>query len=79
MPDQILVSGLRVLGTHGVLAEEAARAQPFQLDLAVDVDLGPAVISDALDDALDYAWVAGVAAAIVAERHFSLLEALAEA
>ena len=38
----ILVSGLEVLGTHGVLPEEQTRAQPFGVDLELEVDLRPA-------------------------------------
>ena len=76
--DRIELRGLRSVGTHGVLAEEQERAQPFEVDLDLDVDLRPAGVSDALADTVDYGAVADVVAATVTgPRSFSLLEALA--
>jgi 7,8-dihydroneopterin aldolase/epimerase/oxygenase len=42
--DLIQLHGLRVVGTHGVLPEEKSRAQPFEADLDLSVDLAPAAI-----------------------------------
>jgi dihydroneopterin aldolase len=76
--DRIELRGLRSVGTHGVLVEEQERAQPFEVDLDLDVDLRPAGVSDALADTVDYGAVADVVAATVSgPRSFSLLEALA--
>jgi 7,8-dihydroneopterin aldolase/epimerase/oxygenase len=76
--DRIELRGLRCVGTHGVLVEEQARAQPFEVDLDLDVDLRPAGVSDALADTVDYGAVADVVAATVSgPRSFALLEALA--
>jgi dihydroneopterin aldolase len=75
--DQILLRELRVMGTHGVLAEEQTRAQPFEVDLALSVDLTAASSSDDLGDTIDYGEVSGVVAGIVAGEHFALLERLA--
>ena len=73
----ILVRGLEVLGVHGVLPEEQTRAQPFGIDLDLEVDLGPAGDSDDLADTIDYAAVIDATVRIVeAERH-QLLERLA--
>lgn len=78
--DQIQLRGLRVIGTHGVLPEEKARAQPFEIDLDLSVDLTRAEATDRLSDTVDYAGVAGTAAAIVTgSPSFDLLEALAGA
>ncbi|MGO8874110.1 MAG: dihydroneopterin aldolase [Acidimicrobiales bacterium] len=78
--DRIELRGLRVVGTHGVLPEEKQRAQPFELDLDLVVDLAPAAVTDRLSDAVDYAAVAGAAVAVVAgPRSFELLETLAVA
>jgi 7,8-dihydroneopterin aldolase/epimerase/oxygenase len=78
--DAILVRGLRVVGTHGVLPEEKRRAQPFEVDLELHVDLAPAAASDRLEDTVDYAGVADAAAAVVAgPSSYDLLEALAGA
>jgi dihydroneopterin aldolase len=76
--DRIELRGLRCVGTHGVLAEEQMRAQPFEIDLDLHVDLRPAGVSDALADTVDYGSVADVVAATVSgSRSFALLEALA--
>ena len=78
--DQIQLRGLRVIGTHGVLPEEKSRAQPFEIDLDLSVDLTRAGATDRLLDTVDYAGVAGAAAAIVSgPTSFELLEALAGA
>ena len=77
--DRIHLRALRVVGIHGVLGEEKSRAQPFEIDLDLTVDLAPAAISDRLSDTVDYGEVARVAAAVVSERSFDLLEALAGA
>jgi dihydroneopterin aldolase len=77
---RIEVRGLRVVGTHGVLAEERARSQPFEVDLDLDVDLALSARTDRLEDTVDYGAVVEAAAAVVAgSRSFALLEALAHA
>ena len=76
--DRIELRGLRVMGTHGVLAEEQARAQPFEIDLDVETDLSPAGRSDDLEQTLDYGALADLVARVVGGGHAALLEALAE-
>jgi len=75
--DTIILSGIRALGAHGVLPEEQARPQPFEVDLELTVDLGPAGRSDALSDTVDYDELAGRVVEIVEKGGLSLLEALA--
>jgi dihydroneopterin aldolase len=76
--DRIELRGLRAVGTHGVLAEEQARAQPFEVDLDLDADLAAAGRSDELADTVDYGGLAErVAQVVMGERH-ALLERLAE-
>ena len=53
-PDRIELRGLRVLGTHGLLAEERSRPQPFEVDLDVVADLSAAGESDDLRETIDY-------------------------
>ncbi|MGH9129487.1 MAG: dihydroneopterin aldolase [Acidimicrobiales bacterium] len=77
--DRIQLRGLRVLGSHGVGAPERGSAQPFEVDLDLAMDLGPAGASDALADTCDYAEVLQRVARVVAEESFALLEALGEA
>lgn len=75
--DRIELRGLRVVGTHGALAEEQVRAQPFEVDLDVELDLSTAGRTDALDDTLDYGGLADRVTSIVASERHVLLEKLA--
>jgi len=65
LSDRIELRGLRVTATCGVLPEEKARRQPFEVDMDVHADLGAASLSDDLADTVDYgalcALVAGIA------------------
>lgn len=76
--DRIELRGLRVVGTHGVLAEERQRAQPFEVDLYIDLDLTKAGRSDALGDTVDYGSVVEAVAGVITGPHSDLLEHLAE-
>jgi dihydroneopterin aldolase len=73
----IVIAGLRELGVHGVLPEEQARPQPFEVDVELTVDLAAAGESDALDDTVDYAAVAEAVSRVVASERYHLLERLA--
>jgi dihydroneopterin aldolase len=77
-PDRIELRGLRGLGTHGVLAEEQQRAQPFEVDVDLEVDLQQAGDSDALADTVDYGALTASVAAVISGPHVELLEHLAE-
>ena len=76
--DTIILSGIRALGAHGVLPEEQARAQPFEVDVELSVDLVPPGRSDVLSDTIDYDGLAAQVVKIVEAGGFSLLEALAD-
>jgi dihydroneopterin aldolase/2-amino-4-hydroxy-6-hydroxymethyldihydropteridine diphosphokinase len=76
--DRILVSRLREMGVHGVLAEEQVRPQPFEVDLELFVDLAAAGRSDALDDTVDYGALSEAVRTVVASEHYQLLERLAQ-
>jgi dihydroneopterin aldolase len=75
--DRIEIRDLRVLGVHGVLPEERERAQPFSVDIVAWLDMSAAQRSDALGDTVDYGALAHVAAEVVSQRSYQLLEALA--
>ncbi|MGO9029394.1 MAG: dihydroneopterin aldolase [Acidimicrobiales bacterium] len=78
MTDRIEVRGLRVLGTHGVLPEERVRAQPFEVDLDLDVVLARAADTDELGDTVDYGEVVDRVVDVVGgTRSYRLLETLA--
>lgn len=78
MSDRIELRGLRVLAVCGALPEERERAQPFEVDIDVEVDLGPAGRSDALPDTVDYGAVARAVVGVAEAGRFTLLERLAE-
>jgi dihydroneopterin aldolase len=75
----IELRGLRIVGTHGVLAEERARPQPFVVDLDVWLDAESAIGSDQLVDTADYAALVERATEVMTTRSFQLLEAAAGA
>jgi len=77
--DRIEIRGVRALGVHGALPEEAERAQPFALDLDVWLDARPPGASDQLEDTVDYGALVELAVGVVVDRRFHLLEALADA
>ena len=78
MPDLIQLRGLRAVGVHGVNPEEQARAQPWEVDLDIELDLSRAGATDGLEDTVDYGGVCvAVERIIIGERHL-LLERLAQ-
>ena len=64
-------------GTHGALPEEQVRAQPFQVDADIGLDLADAGRSDALADTIDYGDVTRELAHVVRHERHQLLERLA--
>jgi len=78
MTDRIELRGLRAVGTHGALPEEQSRAQPFEIDIAVEADLRAAGQSDDLHDTVDYGALAHAVERVVTKERFHLLERLAE-
>lgn len=75
--DVIELRGLRVLGRHGVLAEERVRDQPFEVDLDVEAPLGAAGATDDLADTVDYGRLVQAVAGVVAGEPSQLLEQVA--
>jgi dihydroneopterin aldolase len=76
--DRIELRGLRAVGIHGDLPEEQTRAQPFEIDLELHLDLRAAGQSDDLNDTIDYGALAESVERIVTRERFQLLERLAE-
>jgi dihydroneopterin aldolase len=75
--DRIELRGLRVLARCGVLPEEVARAQPFEIDVDLHVDVAVAGRSDQLADTVDYGQVVELVIA-ACEGHHQLMERLAD-
>jgi dihydroneopterin aldolase len=76
-PDRLSLVGMRFSGRHGVHPEEKLEAQPFEVDLVLHADLSHAGRSDALADTVDYGSLFDLVRAIVEDRSFNLIEALA--
>ena len=76
--DRIELRGMRFEATHGVLPHEHLTAQPFEVDVVLELDLRPAGGSDALVDTVDYGAVFRAVELTVTGPHADLIEALAE-
>jgi len=78
MTDRIVLENIRVEGRHGVLEDERASAQPFEVDVELVLDLRPAGSSDDLTRTIDYRDVDATVRRIIRDRSYQLLETIAE-
>jgi dihydroneopterin aldolase/2-amino-4-hydroxy-6-hydroxymethyldihydropteridine diphosphokinase len=78
MTDRVALTNLRFEARHGVHAWEKTTAQRFDVDVELEMDLGPAGRSDDLRQTVDYGAVAKVVALVVEGPSVDLLETLAE-
>lgn len=76
MADQIEINGLRAVTIVGALPHEREIPQPLEIDLAFDVDLHDAGMTDELGDTVHYGLVADRVVAVVEESKDVLLERL---
>ena len=76
--DRIVLKGIGALGRHGVLGFEQERAQPFEVDVELEMDLSAPAATDDLTRTADYGRVVGAVVAVVETQSFRLLEALAD-
>jgi dihydroneopterin aldolase len=74
----ITLTGLTVIGHHGVFHHERRDGQPFVVDVALGLDIGPAATSDAVEDTVHYGDLAEGLASVIAGEPVNLLETLAE-
>jgi 7,8-dihydroneopterin aldolase/epimerase/oxygenase len=79
MTDRIILHDMVFLGRHGVLEQEQREAQPFHVDVELNLDLQPAGMDDDLTRTVDYGVVFETCRSIVESTSFRLIEALAEA
>jgi len=75
--DRIELRGIRAWGRHGANPGERENPQPFELNLALDIDLTAAQYSDALSDTIDYDALYRDVVRIVETHSYELLERLA--
>lgn len=76
MTDNIRLTGIEVLGRHGVYTEEKFNDQPFVVDL--ECELARTRGADDLQTTVDYAELSLLVARIVGEESVDLIETLAE-
>jgi dihydroneopterin aldolase len=77
IPGRVTLTGIAARGRHGVGVEERSRPQPFEVDLVVELDVGPAAAGDRLGDAVDYTALQKLAIQTVGSTSFHLIETLA--
>jgi len=76
--DIIFIEELRTEARVGLHPREQALPQPIEISLEIGVDTTTAGASDDLRDTVDYASVVTRLRAALLQRHFKLLETLAE-
>ncbi|WP_292993063.1 dihydroneopterin aldolase [Nitrosomonas sp.] len=76
--DIIFLHDFKAKTLIGIYPWERVVPQTIQLDLEIALPTSRACQSDKIEDALDYALIIERINEILANRHFSLLEALAE-
>ncbi|MCL8209378.1 MAG: dihydroneopterin aldolase [Actinomycetia bacterium] len=79
MPDRLRMVGARFWARHGALSREAVTPQPFEVDVELELDLGPAGRTDRLDLTVDYGALWQAVHEVMAGPRRRLLETLAEA
>lgn len=72
---RLFLSGIRASGHHGARPGEKDDAQPFVVDLDLEVNVG----QDQIGGTADYREITDAVRAIVEERSFDLIESLAAA
>ena len=78
MTDRIALVNMRFEGRHGVLAEEQAKAQPFEVDVELYLNLKPAGLADDLARTVDYREAFRICREVVEGPSVGLIETLAE-
>ncbi len=77
--DTLTLSRLRFFAHHGILPEEAARGQDFEVTVQLELPLGDAGRADDLQRTVDYRAVREVVRGVMEGPPRKLVEALAEA
>jgi dihydroneopterin aldolase len=78
MTDRVALSNMRFRGRHGVLEEERGRAQPFEVDVELYLDLRAAGRADDLTQTVDYREAFDICRGVIEGPSRRLIEALAE-
>lgn len=78
MSDQIMLTGLRVRGFHGVFEHERRDGQDFIVDATLELDTRAAAATDDLTLTVHYGELAQSLAAVISGEPVDLLETLAQ-
>ncbi|MFT4136753.1 dihydroneopterin aldolase [Microbacterium sp.] len=78
MTDEIVLTGIRAVGYHGVCEQERRDGQEFVADVTLELSTRAAAASDDIVDTVHYGELAETVAAILAGPPVALLETLAE-
>ena len=77
--DKVFIEGLRLSGKHGVAEHErTTTTQDFMLDVAAELDTGPAAKSDDIADTVDYMHFCAIAKDVISNNSFYLIEKVAQ-
>ncbi|MGN0806150.1 MAG: 2-amino-4-hydroxy-6-hydroxymethyldihydropteridine diphosphokinase [Candidatus Coproplasma sp.] len=71
------IKGVKVSACHGVLESEKTAPQPFVFDIAIDCDISAAVLSDDVENTVNYAEVCTIVVNYCKNNSFNLIERLA--
>lgn len=75
--DRIELTGIRAVGTIGVLPEEQQRPQPFEIDVVIELDARRAGRTDDLEHSVDYGVAVELATKVIEGERALLLERVA--
>jgi dihydroneopterin aldolase len=76
--DRLVLEGMQFFGHHGDVEAERSLGSRVYVDVEIRADLARAGRSDTLADTVDYVRCYELVRAVVEDRQFKLLEALAE-
>lgn len=76
--DKMILHKMQYYGYHGVFAEERKLGQQFYVDLALELNLLDAGLTDDLNLTINYAEIHELVKGVVEGTSFKLIEALAE-
>ena len=77
MSDQIILTGIRGYGYHGLFDFEAEEGQIFLVDLTISIDLTKASLSDQIADTVDYGALTNLVVDEITGERAQLIEKLA--
>lgn len=78
MTDEIVLSGIRAFGHHGVYEHERREGQEFVADVVLGLSLRAAAVSDDVADTVHYGEFAAEVAGILSGEPADLIETVAQ-